>query len=47
MLYIIIFIAVIALIVMLLKKFLHLRVEDGNYSDEDDYLERRVKKDDK
>ena len=43
--YIIIAIVVIALFVMLLKKVLHLRVEDGNYSDEDDYLERRIQKD--
>ena len=45
MLYIIIAIAVIALVVMFLKKVLHLRVEDGDYSDKDDYLERRIKKD--
>jgi len=45
MLYIIIAIVVIAIIVMLLKKVFHLTVEDGNYSSEDDYLERRIKKD--
>ena len=45
MLYIIIAIVAIALVVMLLKKVLHLRVEDGDYSDKDDYLERRIKKD--
>lgn len=45
MLYIIGSIIVIALIVMFLKKVFHLRVDDGDYNDEDDYLQRRVKKD--
>lgn len=45
MLYIILGIIVIALVVMLLKKVLRLRVEDNEYSEEDDYLERRIKKD--
>ena len=45
MLYIIGAIVAIALIVMFLKKVFHLRVDDGDYSDKDDYLERRVKKD--
>lgn len=42
---IVLVIAVLILLVMFLKKILHLRVEDQNYSDKDDYLERRVKKD--
>lgn len=45
MLYIIGLIILISFIVVILKKVLHLRVEDGNYSENDDYLERRVKKD--
>ena len=45
MLYLFIAIIVIALIVMFLKKIMHLRIDDGNYSDKDDYLERRIKKD--
>ena len=36
---------VIILLVMGLKKVFHLQVEDKNYSEEDDYLERRIKKD--
>ena len=28
-----------------LKKVLHLNVDDNEYSEEDDYLERRIKKD--
>lgn len=46
MIYILIGVVVLALIVMLLKKVFHLRVEDQNLSDKDDYLQRRVKKDD-
>lgn len=46
MLYIILGVIILALLVMLLKKVFHLRVEDQNLSDKDDYLERRVKKDD-
>ena len=38
-------IGVVVLLVMFLKKVLHLRVEDLEYSDKDDYLERRIKKD--
>ena len=45
MLYVILGIVVIILIVMGLKKVLHLTVEDNNYSEENDYLERRIKKD--
>ena len=45
MMYIIGGIVLIILLVMGLKKVLHLRVEDGDYSDKDDYLERRIKKD--
>lgn len=45
MLYIILAIVVISFIVMGLKKVMHLTVEDGNYSENDDYLERRIKKD--
>ena len=45
MLYVILGIVVIVLVVMGLKKVLHLRVEDSEYSEEDDYLERRIKKD--
>jgi hypothetical protein len=37
---------VVAVSVMFLKKYLHLTVEDENLSDKDDYLERRIKKDD-
>lgn len=44
MLYVISAIVVIILVVMLLKKVLHLRVDDGDYSEENDYLERRIKK---
>ena len=44
-LYIVLAIVAIILLVMLLKKVLHLTVEDGNYSDDNDYLERRMKKD--
>ena len=43
MLYVIGAIILIVLIVMFLKKVFHLTVEDGNYSDTDDYLERRIK----
>lgn len=46
MLYIILGVILLALLVMLLKKVFHLRVEDQNLSDKDDYLQRRVKKDD-
>ena len=45
MLYVIGAIVVIILVVMLLKKVLHLRVDDGDYSEDNDYLERRIKKD--
>lgn len=38
-------IGLIVLLVIFLKKVLHLTVEDQNYSDENDYLERRIKKD--
>ena len=38
-------IALVVLLVMFLKKVLHLTVEEQDYSDKDDYLERRVKKD--
>ena len=38
-------IGVIVVSVMLLKKVFHLTVEEQNYSDKDDYLERRIKKD--
>ena len=46
MLYFLLGVAALVLVVMLLKKVLHLRVDDQDYSDNDDYLERRVKKDD-
>lgn len=46
MLYFLLGVAAVVLVVMLLKKVLHLRVDDQDYSDNDDYLERRVKKDD-
>ena len=46
MIYLMIGIVALIVLVMLLKKVFHLRVEDQNYSDKDDYLERRVKKDD-
>lgn len=46
MLYIIGGVILLALLVMLLKKVFRLRAEDQNLSDKDDYLERRVKKDD-
>ena len=36
---------VIGLLVFGLKKVLHLTVEDQNLSEKDDYLERRVQKD--
>ena len=45
MLYVILGMAVIALVVMGLKKVLHLNVDDKEYSEEDDDLERRIKKD--
>ena len=38
-------VVVIGLLVMGLKKVLHLTVEDENLSEKDDYLERRVQKD--
>ena len=38
-------ISLVVLLVMFLKKVLHLTVEDQNLSDKDDYLERRIKKD--
>jgi hypothetical protein len=38
-------ISLLVILVMFLKKVFHLRVEDQNYSDSDDYLERRIKKD--
>ena len=38
-------IVAIVLLVMLLKKVFHLGVDDLGYSDKDDYLERRIKKD--
>lgn len=38
-------IVLLILLVMLLKKIFHLTVEDQNYSDKNDYLERRIKKD--
>jgi len=47
MLYFLLGVAAIILLVMVLKKVFHLRVEDQDYSEKDDYLERRVKKDDK
>lgn len=37
--------AVIGLLVCALKKVFHLTVEDQNLSENDDYLERRVQKD--
>jgi len=43
MLYVLGAIILIILVVMFLKKVFHLRVEDGNYSEENDYLERRIK----
>ena len=42
---IIVIIAILSLAVMWLKKIFRLRVEDQDYSDKNDYLERRVKKD--
>ena len=45
MLFVILAIVVIILVVMLLKRVLHLRVDDGDFSEENDYLERRIKKD--
>ena len=45
MVYVVLGIVVIVIIVMILKKIMHLRVEDGDYSDNDDYLERRIKND--
>ena len=47
MIYFLLGIVGVVLLVMLLKKVFHLRVEDQDYSEKDDYLERRVKKDDK
>lgn len=47
MLYFLLGVVGVILIVMALKKFFHLTVEDQDYSEKDDYLERRVKKDDK
>lgn len=38
-------IGIVALVVMGLKKVLHLSVEEQELSDKDDYLERRIKKD--
>ena len=38
-------IGLIVLLVMFLKKVFGLTVEDQEYSDKDDYLERRIKKD--
>lgn len=46
MIYFLIGLCVVILLVMLLKRILHLRVDDFDYSSENDYLERRVKKDD-
>ncbi len=46
MIYFLIGIVCLILIVMLLKKVFHLRVDDQDYSDKDDYLERRIKSDD-
>lgn len=45
MIYLILALVGVIVLVMLLKKFLHLRVDDEEYSDKDDYLERRIKKD--
>lgn len=47
MLYFLLGVVGVILLVMVLKKVFHLRVEDQDYSEKDDYLERRVKKDDK
>ena len=47
MLYFLLGVVGVILIVMVLKKFFHLTVDDQDYSEKDDYLERRVKKDDK
>ena len=38
-------IGIVVLLVMFLKKVLHLTVDEQGYDDKDDYLERRVKKD--
>ena len=45
MLYLLLAILIIAGLVMFLKKVLHLTVDDEDYSEEDDYLERRIKSD--
>ena len=45
MIYLFLAIIAIVLLVMFLKKVFHLRVDDGEYNDKDDYLERRIKKD--
>jgi len=38
-------IGALVLLIMFLKKVFHLTVDDQEYSDKDDYLERRIKKD--
>ena len=45
LLFILAVIGLVVLLVMFLKKILGLRVDDQEYSDQDDYLERRIKKD--
>lgn len=42
---IVLIIGVVALAVMYLKKILHITEEEDKLSSKDDYLERRVKKD--
>ena len=44
-LYIVLVMGAVALAVMYLKKVFGLTVDDQEYSDKDDYLERRIKKD--
>ena len=38
-------VGIVVLLIMFLKKVFHLGVDSQNYSDKDDYLERRIKKD--
>ena len=45
MIYFILALVGIIILVMALKKVFHLGVDDQHYSDKDDYLERRIKKD--
>ena len=44
-LYIVLIMGAVALAVMYLKKVLHITEEEEKLSDKNDYLERRVKKD--